>query len=288
MDSNPALPLADQLVEFRRTHPLSVLDVNGVRWEYIASGSGPLLVILGGGLSTAESAFRSILRLEDRFRVISPNYPPEKQLDVITQGLAALIAHEGAAADTTRAHVWGHSLGAMTGHALVRLQPDAVDKLVLDGFGLYTKGHVLTARLFFSLPFSFLKAYYTRAMQRLTSTAADEDARFWAAYTAEIFAGFNTKKAFMGQMGILLDLFDNASRYRTFEPVHRPGQVLLLLARDDRGFSPLERQALIDTYPGAAVHWFSEGGHLAGLTNTQEFNQTLDAFLGNQGDPAAS
>ena len=53
----------EQLQQFRASHPYKHLPVDGVEWEYVASGQGDeALLILGGGLATGESSFRSILR----------------------------------------------------------------------------------------------------------------------------------------------------------------------------------------------------------------------------------
>lgn len=274
--SAPAIQ-RETLRAFRASHPVQQADIDGVRWEYIASGQGEkALLILGGGLSVAETSFRHILRLEQHYRVISPSYPPVGKMPPIANGLAGLIAREGFA----KAHVFGHSLGSAVGHVLVRLRPDCVDKLVLDAFGLYTPGHVLAARLFLMLPFGLLKAYYRRALRRLMARAKDDEALFYAIYTDEVIDRLHTRETLMGQFKLLMDVFDHAAEYGTFRPVERPGQVLLVLAQDDRGFSPQERQTLIDTYPGAKQHTFASGGHLAGFSRQAEFDAVLDGFLG--------
>jgi pimeloyl-ACP methyl ester carboxylesterase len=61
----------------------------------------------------------------------------------------------------------------------------------------------------------------------------------------------------------------------TAKSIERPGQVLLILAEDDRGFQSTEREALKASYPGAIVHTFPSGGHLSGFTHPKEFNQVL-------------
>lgn len=50
------------------------------------------------------------------------------------------------------------------------------------------------------------------------------------------------------QLHLLEDLFDHESKYRMNTPIDRPGRVLILSARDDRGLSPIEREALLATY----------------------------------------
>jgi pimeloyl-ACP methyl ester carboxylesterase len=55
--------------------------------------------------------------------------------------------------------------------------------------------------------------------------------------------------------------------------------VLILQAKDDRGFKPDEQAALRATYPGAQVCLFESGGHWAMLTHRQAYEAALDEFL---------
>ena len=267
----------ERLRAFRAAHPYRRLQVGGLEWEYIASGQGQQAVlILGGGMSLGESSFNTILRLEKGFRVISPSYPAIGKMRPIAEGLVAIIEQEG----FDRAHVMGHSLGAGVGHVFVRLQPERVDKLVLDGFGLYTPGHVRAAKLFFKLPYPIIMAYYRRVLKKYAAQARDDEQVFFTAYLEEVMTRLHTRQTLMGQFKLLMDISDHAEEYGVFGPVERPGKVLLILAEDDRGFSLQERQALKDSYPGAQVHSFSSGGHLAGLSRRDEFNAVVDEFLG--------
>jgi len=264
------------LRDFRATHPYQHLTVNGVEWEFIASGQGDQAVlILGGGLSVGESSFRNILRLEKKYRVLSPSYPPVGKMGPIAEGLAAILQEQGFA----RAHILGHSLGAGVGHAFIRLQPDRVDKLVLNAFGLYTPAHVRSAKLFLKLPVRLLMTYYRRAFKRLLAQAGDADQRFYAIYTNEVMTRLHTPQTLKGQFKLLMDIFDNAEAYGIFRPVERTDKVLLVFAEDDKGFTAEERQALKDTYPGAQIHSFASGGHLASFNRQAEFDAVVDGFL---------
>ncbi len=261
---------------FAATHPYQHLTVNGVEWEFIASGQGEQAVlILGGGLSVGESSFRNILRLEKKYRVLSPSYPPVGKMGPIAEGLAAILQEQG----FDRAHILGHSLGAGVGHAFIRLQPDKVDKLVLNAFGLYTPSHVRSAKLFLKLPVGLLMGYYRRAFKRLLAKADDADQRFYVIYTNEVMTRLHTPQTLKGQFKLLMDIFDNAEKYGVFRPVERAGKVLLVFAEDDKGFTAEERQALKDTYPGAQIHSFASGGHLAAFQRRAEFDALVDGFL---------
>ena len=178
-----------ELRAFRATHPYRSLTVGGVEWKYIAGpaapraedvsagpdGAKPALLVLGGGFSFGDSAFRTVTAFEPRFRVISPSYPPVRTMAELVAGIAAILDAEG----IPSASVFGHSLGAGVAHAFSRRYPQRVDRLVLSGFGLYTRGHTRLAggfvRVFSLLPKSALAAFYRPRIARLVAGAADDD-----------------------------------------------------------------------------------------------------------------
>ena len=266
----------EKLLQFRVSHPYRKISIQNVQWEYICSGEAEqALVILGGGISVGETAFQNILRLEKQYRVISPSYPPVGNMRHIAEGLAAILDREG----ISKAHVFGHSLGAGVSHAFVRMFPERVDKLVLDGFGLYQPGSLRLAKLFFKLPVSWMKAHYRRVFRRLLAGANEADRAFYQAYVEELLTHLHTNETLTGQFKLLFDIFDRAQEYGMYQPVEKPGKVLLILAEDDRGFKPAEREALKASYPGAQVYSFASGGHLSGFTHPEEFNRVFDSFL---------
>jgi pimeloyl-ACP methyl ester carboxylesterase len=134
--------------------------------------------------------------------------------------------------------------------------------------------------LFDLLPYSFVRNFYARRIERLVEGADPDEQAFMKAYFYDLLDFQHTKASLIGQFKTLVDLIRNAHTYHVFEPVERPGKVLILQARDDRGFKPDEQAALRETYPGAQVHMLASGGHWAWLTRREEFEGTLDDFLG--------
>ena len=276
--------MRETLLEFRASHPYQHVEIKGVPWEYIACGQGTqALLILGGGLSVGETSFTTILRMEKEFRILCPSYPPVGKMDVLADGLAAILDRE----NIPKSSILGHSLGSAVGHVFLRFYPERVDRLVLDGFGLYSPFHTWMAQLFILLPYPALKSYYRRAFNRLLAHADKDERLFMKAYIEELFSTLHTRETFLGQFNLLADIFTHAEKYRVFEPVERPGKVLLMLAEDDHGFTPGERQALIATYPDAWIHRFTSGGHLSELSHPEEFNAHLDGFLKMNSNPKA-
>lgn len=270
----------EQLRQFRATHPYKRLTVDGVEWEYIACGEGEeALLILGGGMTTGEASFNTIMKTEGKYRVVSPSYPPVGKMAPLADGLMAILNAEGIG----RAHVKGHSLGAAIAHVCVRRYPERVDKLVLSGFGLYNERNAQRARralrLFALFPYWFVSGYYKRRMAKLLSGIDAVEGAFMLAYVSDLLDLQHSKKTLIGQFRLLEDLVNSADTYRVFEPVEGAGRVLILQAKDDTGFEPDEQAALRATYPGAQVHLFEEGGHLVGITRREEYDAVLYGFL---------
>lgn len=270
-----------QLRQFRASHPYRRLVVDGAEWSYIASGHGPqALFILGGALSTGESSFRTIQRLEKHFRVISPSYPPVGDMGVVCRGLAAILEHENLA----QTSLFGHSMGAAVAHVFVRQYPQQVDRLALSGFGLYTRRNARKMRsslsLFSVLPFGYMRGMYKRRIEAMLEQVEPHERDFLAAYFRDLLEVQHNRTSFLGQFKILADMAQRPEEYQVFEPVEKPGQVLILQAQDDRGFQPDEQAALQETYPEALVHEFESGGHWVMLTRREEYEAVLDGFLG--------
>ena len=258
---------------FRAAHKPARARLAGSDWEYIDAGEGPpAILLLPGGLGVAESSFRAISRLEPRARVIAPTIPAVGDVRQVVDGLAGLLDHAG----LERVHVSGHSLGSGLAHVLVRRHPDRVGRLALGSFGLYTRTHARLATLFLRLPPRLLAAYYRRAAARLTSDADPAEAAFLRATVDEVL---RDPREGLARLQLLVDLVNHPRRYRLFEPVERPGRVLIIGAADDRGFSAVEREALITAYPGATVRIFPRGGHWVALAEQAAYEATLDGFL---------
>nr|WP_160668590.1 alpha/beta hydrolase [Pseudarthrobacter sp. ATCC 49987] len=280
-----------ELRAFRATHPYQSLTVDGVEWKYVsgpaateaaAAGvpeeAGPALLVLGGGFSFGDSAFRTITAFERRFRVISPSYPSVRTMAELLAGVAAILDAEG----IRSASVFGHSLGAGVAHAFSRQYPQRVDKLVLSGFGLYTRGHTRLVgafvRLFSVLPKAALARFYRPRIARLLAGAEDDERAFLSAYTEDLFAA-HTRESALARLAVLLDLAAHPDRYATTSPFERPEDVLLIAASDDRGFTPREREALLAAYPGARTYVFGKGGHWAAATHPAEYADVVGRFL---------
>ncbi len=282
-----------ELRAFRATHPFRSLTVDGVEWQYItglepppapAEAAKPALIVLGGGFSFGDSAFRTVSAFEPRFRVLAPSYPAVRTMAELLAGLQAILNAEG----IRSASFLGHSLGAGVAHAFARRYPHRVDRLVLSGFGLYTRAHtrLVTAFvvLFSVLPKAALAAFYRPRIRRLLAAAEDDERAFLSAYSEDLFAA-HSKASALARLAVLLDLAAHPARYAATSAFDRPDDVLIIAASDDRGFTSRERETLLAAYPGARVHVFAQGGHWAAVTHPAEYDDVVRRFLegGRQG-----
>src|ERR687898_379436 len=118
----------EELREFRTTHAPKRVTVDGVGWEYIASGEGEkALLILPGGAMVGEAGFTRIPAFEDRYRVIAPSYARVSTAAALLDGLVGVLDAEG----VREAHVLGPSYGGIVAQGFVRRYTERVRSLIL-------------------------------------------------------------------------------------------------------------------------------------------------------------
>lgn len=114
------------------------VNAGGVRTYYETYGEGEPLVLLHGGLATAESWAMQIPALAERYRV----YVPERRGHGRTPDVAGPMTYEMMAEDTAAfldaagtgtAHLVGWSDGAVVGMLVALRRPELVRKLVVIG-----------------------------------------------------------------------------------------------------------------------------------------------------------
>ena len=115
-------------------------EVEGVKLRYLATGQGPVVILLHGYTQTSRMWRPVIPRLAEKFRVIAPDLPGIGDSAIPTGGLdlktAAIRIHTLAKSlDVEKARLVGHDIGLMVAYAYAAQFSAETEKLVLlDAF----------------------------------------------------------------------------------------------------------------------------------------------------------
>jgi len=269
----------EALREFRRTHPPRHAQIDGVEWEYLVGGQGAqTILILVGGLRVADAAFRSILRLEPDFRVITPTYPALDTMSGLAAGVVGVLAAEG----ITQVHVLSGSFGGMLAISLVQHHPAQIGKLILSSTAIpgaaAAKSYQQMDRLVSLMPSSLARRFMKRRLLQIVDPPAAEYA-FWKAYMDELF-GFRLSKAdIQSTLRCIVDFANTAPRSMS-ELAGWTGDTLLITSDDDHTFDKTAQQALGEVVPRTHVHTLHGAGHSPAMTQPDEFFGAVREFLG--------
>jgi pimeloyl-ACP methyl ester carboxylesterase len=276
----------DELLEFRSTHPVQQRSIDGVEWKYILSGTGSeTILIMGGPLSTPEMHYRSILNLEQDYRVLSLSYSVFDRIDNFIDGLAKLLDLEGIG----RFHLRGTSLGAGICHVLIRRQSlgeidplkKRVDKLILSTFGLYSSKKISQLKiliwLFQLLPYWVSSKYINFTMSTWLKKTNQFDLSFNIAHNQDIINYQNNQQTLIGHYQMVVDMFEN-SNYNLKQEIDS-SKILIIETQDEKSLDPSEQNAFRQTYPNAHIHLFESGGHLREITHQDEYPEIIREFL---------
>jgi pimeloyl-ACP methyl ester carboxylesterase len=269
------------LRHFRMMHPVKHATINGVGWEYLASGNGPeALLILPGLMGVAEMSFQHIMAFEDEYRVIAPSYPfAVKTMDGLVDGIAGILD----AQNVRQAHVLGGSYGGMVAQWLVRRYPERVRNLVLSHTGgpraeraWKNRNFVRVLRL---LPMVMVRSLLWAATRK-SLEGAPEQRGFWEAYSNEVIV--RLKKAdLISRYDVVID-FDESANFMPDDLKDWPGRILILEGDNDPIAEAPEREnaaSLKAAHPQAQVHTFHGTGHVASIARVDEYVGVIKDFL---------
>ena len=189
-----------QLAAVRAACPLHHVVIAGHTWPYLdAGGGGEVLLLLPGAMGAADTSFQYILGFQDRYRVLSFDYPGAiVDLPPLIEGLDGALA----ALDVSRAHVVGGSYSGLVGQFLAAAHPARVASLLLSNTGApdpaYAARWRLAANLVAPLPEPLVHAAM-RATIRLFLPGDSPAQRFWRDYFAAAIPSL-TKQAMVARL----------------------------------------------------------------------------------------
>jgi pimeloyl-ACP methyl ester carboxylesterase len=273
----------EQLMRFRREHPLKQAVIGRVTWEYLTAGvrSGRPLLFLPGALSTADSAWHNVSLLEGRQHfVVVPSYPAEaSSMTGLSDGLAIILRQEG----LRETAVAGGSYGGMLAQVLTHRHPELVSQLILSQTYPPVARRASSIdpglRLFKTLPMFMVKRMLRQRMTGVLPPKPPPELLLIAAQVRETIDTRLTRQAAISTYTRMMD-FDQ----QVFAPedlANWQGKTLIMMAEDDPTTPEELRKELIALYPGAIVHMFKGTGSLTNILESSESIQVMEDFLNN-------
>ncbi len=281
--------LTDQFMRFRQEHPLKHTEINGVAWEYIQSGdpAGQAVLLLPGGLSSAESAWRLIHLLEPKkYHLVCPSYPAK--MDTMTglvDGISEILKQLG----IQSAFTLGGAYGSMVAQVFIHRHPEVVSKLVLTHAYPPVPSRIKSVdsalRLFRRLPMVMVRSMLRTQMTGRLSATPPAELRL---ISAQIHETLDTSLTRQAALNIYLRMVDFDRQEFTFTDLESwQGKTLIILAEDDPTTTEQLRNELLALYPGAILHMLQGSVQTTALLETEEYVRVMEEFFEGKTDFSA-
>lgn len=278
--------MREKFMRFRQEHPLTQQEIDGITWEYIRSGdlSAPPLMLLPGGLSTAELAWRMISQLDPKkYHLMCPSYPSEiGTMTALSDGIARILTLEGI--QTT--YLVGGAYGSMLAQVFIHRHPDMVNRLVMTHAYPPSPSRVKsvepTLKVFRWLPLFIVRNMLRTQMTGRMPVDAPPELLLIAAQIRETLDSGLTRQAAMNTYLRMVDFDMQNFTYTDLEGWQ--GKTLLILAEDDATTTEELRNTMLALYPGARLHLVKGSTQSAGLLETEEYIRVMEGFFEGKDD----
>ncbi|RJE87623.1 alpha/beta hydrolase [Paenibacillus sp. 1011MAR3C5] len=278
-------PLFEQLIAFRTTYPKQTILYDGLQWRYHISGKGkPALLLLPGGLGSGEAFFAHFMELSSRYTVIAPYYGKAEDIEVLADGIIAIMAHE----NIELFHVLGQSFGGLVAQALLSKVPHRIDRIILshtttaspDPAAVPSQKRIVRIRNLIRIvkmvPRSMFITVSRNKIQKHFRSMPAEDVPFWQWYFEELIRS-QTKQELLAIYQCMLNL--DAKPVPSASPVFDQSNMLIIDSPADASFSEEERDAVRSQFPDADFLRFKHAGHLSMITERKLYMKEIRKFL---------
>jgi pimeloyl-ACP methyl ester carboxylesterase len=271
----------DKFMRFRQEHPLTKGEIDGIGWEYIHTGdpAGKPLLLLPGGLGTAESAWRMILELDHhKYNIICPSYPAQiASMTALADGIARILQLE----DIQTTYLVGSAYGSMVAQVFIHRHAEMVSRLVLTHAYPPEPNRAssvdTTLRLFKWLPMFMVRNILRNQM---TGQLPPNPAPELLVIAAQIRETLDMGLTRQGAMSTYLRMVDFDNQNFTYTDLDEwQGESLIILAEDDPTTTEDLRNVMLAFYPGAKLHLLKGSIQTTALLETAEYIQAMEAFF---------
>jgi pimeloyl-ACP methyl ester carboxylesterase len=257
--------------------PYKQLIFGGVEWSYLINREGgETLMLLSGALAIPDISWLTIHHFAQTYRVIAPAYPAVKTMDLLVDGIAAILHQEG----IKQAHLLGGSYGGFVAQAFVRRHPGLTRSLVLSHTFPPDPVKAKTIRRIAGwlplLPEGGLRWLIGRWLNPLMPTKKPETALMHAMFEELLYHRL-TKADILSIFWRTVDYC--AQEYAPQDLAGWSGKVLLVMTDDDPSTPEPVRAAMSALYPRARLHLFHGMGHGTSVLKEEEYQAVIGRFL---------
>ncbi len=278
--------MRETFFRFRREHPLKTANLENISWEYILAGepAGQPLVLLPGGLSTAESAWRMLTHLDHhRYRLLCPSYPREiSTMTSLADGIARIMELEG----FFQSFLVGGAYGAMLAQVYAHRHSAQVSRLVLTHAYPPVASRAVrvepTLRILRYAPMFMVRNILRAQMTGKLAPNAPAELQLIAAQVRETVEKQITRQAAMNIYLRMANFDQQNFTYTDFEGW--TGKTLIILAEDDPTSTEELRNTMLSLYPGAVLHLLQGSIQSSSLLDPAEYVTIMEDFFAGKPD----
>ena len=264
---------SESLSAFRVSYPPSLLEVNGVEWEYLTMGEGKETILFLHGMTGAYDIWwHQLEALQTDYRVIAVTYPAVNTLAELDAGAMSILEAEG----VDKFNVVGTSLGGYFAQYLVANHPDRILRAVFSN--TFPPNDLIAEKnktIGTALPFlpEWLVIDVLRGSFASSVYPASGNDELTLAFLNEISYGRMSKAQVVGRFHCVVEKFEAPDLNELGIPV------LIVEADNDPLVELTLREQLKVIYPTAEIQTFSGVGHFPYLNRASEYTKILADFL---------
>jgi len=265
------------LKQFIAKHPYKKHSVNGIQYEYIATGNGKrTIVFLHGAMFNPYMWFYPISQLENDFNILAPKIP---EIGMGANESVNYIKNILDAENISNAIILGYSYGGGIAQYFAEIYPEYIEILVLSNTGILRRSDSIERTKKMIKIIGFLPSFTINIIKSIRTKSGKESDwfNFRKAFFNLTFKSI-TKKDFIEHFKKNLEFF-NEIDYLPIGEVSWKGKTILLGTKSDKDtfsyFSNLKK-----IYENNINYVFEEsGGHHMLFLYPEKYTQILRDFL---------